>query len=95
MRDITAIDLTCFCRLALQLAFGQSPRNLRPDLRTDVPNAASLILDTGQPLPLPDGKTVDTSGVTVRAAGATLGFKLKGDKTVLRNANPAMAYKGS
>jgi hypothetical protein len=61
---------------------------------TDVPNAASLILDTGQSLPLPDGKTVDTSGLTVRAAGTTLGFKLKGDKTVLRNAYLVMAYKG-
>jgi hypothetical protein len=57
------------------------------------PGGATFILDMGQQTPLPDGKTVDTSGLTVRAAGTTLKLKLKGDKSGLRNAYLVMGYK--
>ena len=46
-----------------------------------------------QQLPLPDGKTVDTSGLTVRPAGTTLRLKLKGDKAQLSNAYLVLGYK--
>jgi hypothetical protein len=61
---------------------------------TDVPGSATFILDAGQPVPLPDGKTVDTSGLTVRTAGTTLRLRLKGDKSTLRNVYLVMGYKG-
>jgi hypothetical protein len=58
------------------------------------PGGASFSVDIGQPLPLPDGKTVDTSGLTIRAAGTTLSLRLEGDKSGLRNAYLVMGYKG-
>jgi hypothetical protein len=58
------------------------------------PGGASFSVDMGQPLPLPDGKTVDTSGLTIRAAGTTLSLRLEGDKSGLRNAYLVMGYKG-
>jgi hypothetical protein len=61
---------------------------------TDEPGAASFSLDMDQPLPLPDGKTVDTSGLTIRAAGTTLRMILQGDKTSVRNVYLVMGYKG-
>jgi hypothetical protein len=60
---------------------------------TDVPGAASFVLDLGEPAPLPDGKTVDTSGLTIRAAGTTLRLEVKGDKALLRNAHLVLGYK--
>jgi hypothetical protein len=61
---------------------------------TDTPGAALFSIDLGQPLSLPDGKTVDTSGLTIRAAGTTLRLTLTGDKTGLRNVYLVMGYKG-
>jgi len=55
---------------------------------------ASLLIDMGQQVPLPDGKTVDTSGLMVRAAGTALNLKVKGDKSGLKNAYLVMGYKG-
>jgi hypothetical protein len=60
---------------------------------TETPGAASFVIDMGQQLPLPDGKTVDTSGLSVRPAGTTLRLKLKGDKTQLTNAYLVFSYK--
>jgi hypothetical protein len=57
-------------------------------------DTASFVIDMGVKLPLPDGKTVDTSGLTVRAAGTTLRLQLSGDKSSLRNAYLLMSYKG-
>jgi hypothetical protein len=48
----------------------------------------------GQQVALPDGKTVNTSGLSIRAAGTTLNLKLKGDKTGLKNVYLLMGYKG-
>jgi hypothetical protein len=48
----------------------------------------------GQQVPLPDGKTVDTSGLTVRAAGTTLLLSVKGDRSTLKNVYLVMGYKG-
>jgi hypothetical protein len=56
--------------------------------------SATFVIDMGQQVPLPDGKTVDTSGVMIRTAGTTLNLTLKGDKTSLRNAYLVMGYKG-
>jgi hypothetical protein len=55
---------------------------------------ASFVIDATQPVPLPDGKTVDTSGLTIRTSGTTLSLKLKGDKSSLRNVYLLMGYKG-
>jgi hypothetical protein len=61
---------------------------------TTTPGAASLTLDTGgAPLELPDGRTVSTSGLTIRATGSTLTFRLKGDRTQLTDAYMLMSYK--
>jgi hypothetical protein len=60
---------------------------------TDAPGSASFILDMGQPLPLPDGKTVDAGALTIRAAGTTLRLRVKGDKSTLTNAYLVMGYK--
>ena len=54
---------------------------------------ASFVIDMGQQLPLPDGKTVDTSGLMIRTAGTTLNLTVKGDKTTLQNAYLVMGYK--
>lgn len=61
--------------------------------QTDAAGAPSFVLDLGQQLELPDGKTVDTSGLTVRAAGTTLRLKLNGDKSMLKNVYLLMSYK--
>jgi len=55
---------------------------------------ASFILDMGQQVPLADGKSVDTSGLTIRASGTTLSLKVKGNKSSLRNVYLIMGYKG-
>jgi hypothetical protein len=55
---------------------------------------ASFVIDMGQQVPLPEGKTVDTSGLTVRAAGTMLSLRLKGDKSTLKNVYLVMGYKG-
>jgi hypothetical protein len=46
-------------------------------------SAPLFILDMGQQITLADGKTVDTSGLTVRPSGSTLNLKLMGDKSPL------------
>jgi hypothetical protein len=48
----------------------------------------------GQQVALADGKSVDTSGLTVRASGTILSLKVKGDKSSLRNVYLIMGYKG-
>src|SRR5215469_1300123 len=60
----------------------------------ETPGSATFALDMGQPLALPDGKTVDTTGLTIRTAGATLRLKLKGDRSGLKNVYLVMGYKG-
>jgi hypothetical protein len=55
---------------------------------------AFFILDMGQQITLADGRTVDTSGLTVRPSGTTLNLKLMGDKSHLSNAYLLMGYKG-
>jgi hypothetical protein len=61
----------------------------------ETPGSATFALDMGQQLALPDGKTVDTSGLTVRAAGTTLRLlRLEGDKATLKNVFLVMGYKG-
>jgi len=62
--------------------------------QTPVPSAASFNIDMGQPLPLPDGKTLDTTGLTVRAAGTTLVLRLAGDKSTLPHSYMLMGYNG-
>jgi hypothetical protein len=54
---------------------------------------ATFGIDLGQQVPLPDGKTADTSGLTIRASGTTLHLNLKGDKTGLRYVYLVMGYK--
>ena len=66
----------------------------RYEYQSPASGAASFLIDMGQPVPLPDGKTVDTSGLTVRAAGTTLRLRLKGDRTTLKNVYLVMGYKG-
>lgn len=53
-----------------------------------------FILDMGQQITLADGKSVDTSGLTVRAAGTTLNLKINGDKSSLTNVYLLMGYRG-
>jgi hypothetical protein len=47
----------------------------------------------GQQTPLPNGRSVDTSGLMVRAAGTTLNLTLKGDRTTLSNVYLLLGYK--
>ena len=72
--------------------------NFRPHTRyeydPETPGSATFALDMGQPLALPDGKTVDTTGLTIRTAGTTLRLKLKGDRSGLKNVYLVMGYKG-
>jgi hypothetical protein len=58
------------------------------------PAPASFILDMGQQIPLADGKSVDTGGLTIRASGTTLNLRVKGDKSSLRNVYLLMGYRG-
>ena len=58
------------------------------------PGSASFVISIGQELPLPDGKTVDTSGLMIRTAGTTLILTVKGDKSTLANVYLVMGYKG-
>jgi hypothetical protein len=60
----------------------------------DVPGAAAFSHDVGQPVPLPDRKPVDPSGLTVRAAGTTLRLRLQGDKSNLSHVYFVMGSKG-
>jgi hypothetical protein len=60
---------------------------------TATPGAASFVIDMGQQLALPNAKTVDTTGLTVRARGTALRLRVKGDKTLLGNAYLVMSYK--
>jgi hypothetical protein len=91
--DADRLEIPFFPEQFPNMASGRI-RSIFTRYETDVPGAASFTLDMGQPLPLPDGKTVTTSGLTVRAAGTTLGLALKGDKTMLRNAYLVMGYRG-
>jgi hypothetical protein len=61
---------------------------------TDAPGAAAFTINLGAAVPLADGKSVDTSGLTVRAAGTTLRLTLRGDRTALMDVYLVMAYKG-
>jgi hypothetical protein len=61
---------------------------------TTTPGAATFAVDTGNsPLDLPDGRTVSTSGLTIRAAGTTLSLTVKGDRTQLLDAYLVMSYQ--
>ena len=66
----------------------------RYEYQTQVSGAATFAIDIGQPVPLPDGKTVATSGLTVRTVGTTLRLRLQGDKSTLRNIYLVLSYKG-
>ena len=66
----------------------------RYEYASEAPSGAVFAIDATQPVALPDGKTVDTSGLTVRASGTTLSLKLRGDKSGLRNVYLLMGYKG-
>ena len=66
----------------------------RYEYQSTAQGTASFVIDMGVQLPLPDGKTVDTSGLTVRATGTTLRLRVSGDKSSLRNAYLLMSYKG-
>jgi hypothetical protein len=55
---------------------------------------ASLGLNVGsQQVALTNGKSVDTSGLMVRASGTTLNLTLKGDRTTLSNVYLLLGYK--
>ena len=55
---------------------------------------ATFTLTMGsQQTPLTNGKSVDTSGLMVRAAGTTLNLTLKGDRTTLSNVYLLLGYK--
>jgi hypothetical protein len=53
-----------------------------------------FILDMGQQITSADGKTVDTSCLTVRPSGTTLNLKLMGDKSPLSNAYLIIGCRG-
>ena len=59
-----------------------------------MPGGAYFALDMGQQVPLPDGKTADTSGLTIRTSGTTLNLKLNGDKSGLKKVYLVMSYRG-
>jgi hypothetical protein len=91
--DSDRIELPFYPEQFPNMASGRI-RSIFTRYETDAPGAASFTLDLGEPLPLADGKTVATSGLTVRTAGTTLGLTLKGDKTMLKNAYLVMGYRG-
>jgi hypothetical protein len=91
--DSDVLELPLYPEYFPNMASGRI-RAIFTHYETDVPGAATFSLDTGQPVPLPDGKTVDTSGLTVRATGTTLRLRLQGDKANLRNVYLVMGYKG-
>ena len=53
----------------------------------------SFTLAGPEPLLLPDGKTVDATGLTIRAAGTTLTLRVQGDRSALANAYLLFNYK--
>lgn len=54
---------------------------------------ATFTLNLGQQLPLTNGRSVDTSGLMIRASGTTLNLTLKGDRTTLSNVYLLLGYK--
>jgi hypothetical protein len=63
--------------------------------QTELPGAASFVLDLGSGLLLDDGKTVETPGLSVRASGSVLKLKVRGNKAQLSNAYLLLSYKAS
>jgi len=58
------------------------------------PGSATFTLENlGQRLPLPDKKTVDTSGLTIQRAGTSLRLGFKGNKAALGNVYLVLAYQ--
>ena len=92
-QDTDVLELPLYPEYFPNMASGRI-RAIFTRYETDVPGTAAFSLDMGQPVPLPDGKTVDTSGLTVRATGTTLRLRLQGDKANLRNVYLVVGYKG-
>ena len=60
---------------------------------TTAPGTAEFILDLGEPVKLPDGKTVETNGLTIRNTGTHMRLKVRGDKSTMTNVYLLLSYK--